>query len=151
MLKGLWWFLEQPRIKCLLHSCANNGFFFFFWGPPTMWEAGVRFLGWEDPLEKAWQPTPVLLPGKIPWKEKPDRLQSMGHKELDTTERFQFLSSFFSSLRWMPLTKMGKSLNFCKFSSYVNQEEQGLPYSVLVKIKVGNISVPRYWIISEPI
>ena len=24
-------------------------------------------LGWEDPLEEAWQPTPVFLPGESPW------------------------------------------------------------------------------------
>ena len=24
----------------------------------------VPSLGWEDPLEKKWQPTPVFLPGK---------------------------------------------------------------------------------------
>ena len=30
----------------------------------AMLETRVRSLGWEDPLEKKWQPTPVLLPGK---------------------------------------------------------------------------------------
>ena len=27
---------------------------------------------------RQWHPTPVLLPGKIPWKEEPGGLQSMG-------------------------------------------------------------------------
>ena len=27
-----------------------------------------------------------ILAWKIPWMEEPDRLQSLGHKELDTTE-----------------------------------------------------------------
>ena len=31
---------------------------------PTVWETQVRTLGWEDPLEKEWQPTLVHLPGK---------------------------------------------------------------------------------------
>ena len=31
---------------------------------PAMWETWVRFLGREDPLEKAMAPTPVFLPGK---------------------------------------------------------------------------------------
>ena len=31
---------------------------------PTMRETRVRSLGWEDPLEKKWQPIPILLPGK---------------------------------------------------------------------------------------
>ena len=26
------------------------------------------------PWRRKWQPTPVLLPGKIPWTEKPGRL-----------------------------------------------------------------------------
>ena len=31
---------------------------------PTTQETRVQSLGQEDPLEKEWQPTPVLLPGK---------------------------------------------------------------------------------------
>ena len=31
---------------------------------PAMQETQVQSLGWEDPLEKEWQPTPVLLPGE---------------------------------------------------------------------------------------
>ena len=33
--------------------------------PPALWEDWVRSLGWEDPLEKEWLPTPVFLPGKF--------------------------------------------------------------------------------------
>ena len=29
-----------------------------------MQETKVHSLGWEDPLESKWQPTPVFLPGK---------------------------------------------------------------------------------------
>ena len=39
---------------------------------------------------RQWHPTPVLLPGKIPWMEEPGRLQSMGLLESDTTERLHF-------------------------------------------------------------
>ena len=28
---------------------------------PVMWESRVRSLGWEDPLEKRWLPTPIFL------------------------------------------------------------------------------------------
>ena len=38
------------------------------------------------PWRRAWQLTPVFLPGETPWTEKPGRLQSMGSKESDTTE-----------------------------------------------------------------
>ena len=41
---------------------------------PAMWESWVRFLGWEDPWRRAWQPTPVSLPGESPWTEEPGRL-----------------------------------------------------------------------------
>ena len=30
---------------------------------PVMQETWVQFLGLEEPLEGAWQPTPVFLPG----------------------------------------------------------------------------------------
>ena len=39
------------------------------------------------PWRRAWQPTPVFLPGESPWTEEPDRPQSVGSKESDTTER----------------------------------------------------------------
>ena len=47
---------------------------------PAMRETQVRFLGWEDPLEKKWQSTPVFLPeefcgqkslmGYSPWGQR---------------------------------------------------------------------------------
>ena len=44
---------------------------------PAIWESQVLSLGWEDPLERAWQSTPVFLPGESPWTEEPGGLQSM--------------------------------------------------------------------------
>ena len=32
---------------------------------PAKQETCVQSLGWEDPLEKEWQPTPVFLPGEF--------------------------------------------------------------------------------------
>ena len=57
---------------------------------PAMWETWVRFLGREDPLEKAVATHSCTLAWKTPWTEEPDRLQSMGLQELDTTERLHF-------------------------------------------------------------
>ena len=45
---------------------------------PAMRETWVRSLGWEDPLEKETAPHSSTLAWKIPWTEKPGRLQSMG-------------------------------------------------------------------------
>ena len=38
----------------------------------------VRFLGWEDPLEKEMAIHSSTFTWKIPWTEEPERLQSMG-------------------------------------------------------------------------
>ena len=39
------------------------------------------------PWRRAWQPTPVFLPGESPWKKDPGGLQSMGLQIVVTTER----------------------------------------------------------------
>ena len=49
-----------------------------------MW---VRSLGWEDPLERKWQPTPVFLPGKSHGQRSLEGYSLWGHKELATTEQ----------------------------------------------------------------
>ena len=41
------------------------------------------------------------LAWKIPWTEEPDRLQSMGHKELDTTERLQLVGGIKTKGPWL--------------------------------------------------
>ena len=48
-----------------------------------MW---VQFLGWEDPLEEDTETHSSVLAWKIPWTEELGELQSIGRKELDTTE-----------------------------------------------------------------
>ena len=40
----------------------------------------VHALCQEDPLEEAWQPIPVFLPGESPWTEEPGGIQSMGSR-----------------------------------------------------------------------
>ena len=54
---------------------------------PAMQETQVRSLGWKDPLQEGMAPHSSILAWRIPWKEEPGRLQSMGHKESDTTEQ----------------------------------------------------------------
>ena len=58
--------------------------------PPAMWESWVRFLGWEDPLEKGQLPTPVFWPGEFhglcsPW----------GSQSQTQLSDFHFLFFFF--------------------------------------------------------
>ena len=46
----------------------------------------AQSLGQEDPLEKEMATHSSILAWRNPWTEEPGGLQSMGHKELDTTE-----------------------------------------------------------------
>ena len=48
---------------------------------PAMQETWVRFLGWEDPLEKEMATHASILAWRIPWTEEPDR--STGSQESD--------------------------------------------------------------------
>ena len=43
-----------------------------------MQETPVRFLGWEDPLEKGMATQSSMLAWRIPWIEEPGGLHSMG-------------------------------------------------------------------------
>ena len=54
---------------------------------PVMQETRVQALGWEDPLEKEGQLTPVFLPGEFHGQRSLVGYSSWGCKELDTTER----------------------------------------------------------------
>ena len=57
---------------------------------PAMQETWVRSLGWEDPLEKEMEPTPVLLPGKFYGWRSLVGYSPWGRKELDMTEQLHF-------------------------------------------------------------
>ena len=47
---------------------------------PGMWKRRVRSL--EDPLEKGMAPHSNTLAWRIPWREEPGRLQSMGSQRV---------------------------------------------------------------------
>ena len=53
---------------------------------PEMQEIQVRSLGREDPLEKGMATHFSILAWRIPWTEKPGRLQPWDGKESDMTE-----------------------------------------------------------------
>ena len=50
---------------------------------PAMWET-PQFDSWvrKIPWRRAWQPTPVFLPGESPWTEESGRLKSMGSQRV---------------------------------------------------------------------
>ena len=49
---------------------------------PAMWETWVRFLGWEDPLEKEMATHSSILAWRILWTEEPGGLQSTGSQRV---------------------------------------------------------------------
>ena len=49
---------------------------------PATWETRLQSLGQEDPLEKGMATHSSILAWRIPWTEKPSRLQSMGSQRI---------------------------------------------------------------------
>ena len=62
--------------------------------PPAMQETWVQSPGWEDPLEKAMAPHSSTLAWRIPWREEPGRLQSMGLQSPTGLSDFTFTFFF---------------------------------------------------------
>ena len=58
---------------------------------PAMCETQVRSLSREDPLEEAWHPTPVFLPGESHGQRSLAGYSPWGCAESDTTERLTHL------------------------------------------------------------
>ena len=54
---------------------------------PAMQQTWVQSLGQEDALEKEVASHSCVLAWRISWTEEPGGLQSLGHKEWDTTEQ----------------------------------------------------------------
>ena len=94
---------------------------------PAMRETQVRFLGWEDPLEKEMATHSSVLAWKIPWTEEPGRLQSMGlqrvrhdwatsHKGA-TAQKFSE-GSISRSVKWSATLSASDWLNRWQLRSY---------------------------------
>ena len=73
------------------------------YNPPAMQEMWVWSLDGEDPLEKRMASYSSILAWRIPWTEEPGELQSMGYKEMDTTEGLT-LSLFLEDRQKIPFT-----------------------------------------------
>jgi len=48
------------------------------------------------PWRRAWQLTPVFLPGESPWTEEPGGYSPSDHKESDTTEQLSTTGNIVS-------------------------------------------------------
>ena len=49
---------------------------------PVVWKTWVQSLGWEGPLEESIATHSSILSWRIPQKEEPGRLQSMGSQRV---------------------------------------------------------------------
>ena len=58
--------------------------------PLAMGETWVRYLAWEDPLEKEMQATPVFSPREFHEQRILAGYSLWGHKESDTVERLSY-------------------------------------------------------------
>ena len=54
---------------------------------PAMRKTQVQSLGWEDPLRRKWQPTPVFLPEKSHGQRSLEGYHPWGHKESRWSEQ----------------------------------------------------------------
>ena len=61
--------IKSPHIAPLVAQLVKN--------LPAVWETWVQSLGWEGPLEKGMAIHSSILSWRIPWMEKPGRLESM--------------------------------------------------------------------------
>ena len=68
---------------------------------PGMQETRVRSLGREDPLEKEMATHSSTLARRIPWREEPGRLQSMGSQRVghDRATSLSSVQTWFSSVQ----------------------------------------------------
>ena len=73
----------QPQAFLVAHPVKNS---------PAMQETWIRFLFWEDPLEKGMATHSSILTWRIPWTVPKS---AWGHKELDTTEQLSLHHSLF--------------------------------------------------------
>ena len=117
-----WWEMEQeqdPEGSWMLHREVST----FSWGSGRRLEGfkasgeesarqcrSLKRLGFDPwvrkiPWRRAWQPTPVFLPGESPWTEEPGGLQSMGLQRVgpDGATEHKDVASFGTGIScWLP-------------------------------------------------
>ena len=76
---------------------------------PAMQEIWVQPLGWEDPLEKEWLPTPVFLPGEFHGQRNLAGYSPWGRKESDTTEQLTYFTLSVTKKKYVLILKTMKS------------------------------------------
>ena len=99
--------------------------------------AGIRNAGsvpgpGKSPQRRAWQPTPVFLPGESPWAEEPGGLSPQGRKESDLTRVTEHTGAHL----WRNRSSyhLRKPLTVCRFES-CSLSLLNLRYSSIAELK----------------
>ena len=84
--------IESPTVR---HNWATNTFTFIFLGGSEIKNPSakrLRFDPWvrKIPWRRAWQPTPMFLPGDSQGQRRAAGCSPQDHKELDTTEAIEY-------------------------------------------------------------
>ena len=72
-----------------------------------MRETQVQSLGWEDPLEKEMATHSSILAWRIPWREEPGGLQSMGSQRVGHDMRIKKPTKVNNSKQTNPILLIG--------------------------------------------
>ena len=100
--------------------------------PPTMWEilqfGRSGFDSWvrKIPRRRAWQPTPVFLPGEPSWTEKPGGLQSMGVTKSQTQLSIEAQCMLLFTAQLPALQRRAYSLSMHSVYSWLLHEKSAV-------------------------
>ena len=82
---------------------------------PALQETWVWFLGWKEPLEREWLPTPVFLTGEFHGQRGLVGCSLWGLKESDTTERLTLSLHFIVTQHYFQFFSMPFLSNLLHF------------------------------------
>ena len=105
--------------------------------PPAMQETWVKFLGQEDPLAKGMATHSSILAWRIPWIEKPGRLQALGLQRVRhywVANTFTFIYFYIYRKLWV-LTN-NSNLVFSLFQLWETQIPEALSVQSLLSSQI---------------
>ena len=115
-----------------------------------MRETRVRSLGREDPLEKEMVTHSGILAWRIPWTEKPDRLQSTGSQRVSQTRLSNFTFTFKIVQNFCPgeskLAGCSPYTRVSIFQSFINSLKI---FIICLKNKWNSMYITTYYIVNS--
>ena len=148
--QGSIWIWRGQKEHLYFHWLLSEGLPWWFNGKESAcWCRRHEFDTWSRkiPWGRKWQPTPVFLPGKIPWTEEPGRVQSTGLQKSWT--RYTTEEQLSKNLACPAIRDVGNKPQECQqhrdchqqkspvfsFSRYTCCRDQELPFVVMATSK----------------